>query len=480
LLLFWLPLAFMLQAGPPEGSITGVVVESRKDEDQQQTLLVEVQGEKDSQADEVHLKLPKKSIKTAAAGFMPEGWKLDYGNGLISMSGKSLNLPLYFRIDLGQVTPPVKTDVEVFHEGKRKFKKKGLIILRKPPVRVSDDFTSVLKFPQVISPGDWLWLKPLDFKKTPASGTWKVGGLEAEYIKDKEYYTVTLPTTLEKDTPISLSYTDPYGVDLYLSPKLGYTRVRFFPEESTANITGVSPMVFVKDMICVCGYFPDDASRNGILVDGRSLGAPVSASNHVLVFKLPDDIGPGTHRISGTAGGGFDRLVMKDFEAIQIRGSIDRNKLMRGESTPLRMWVEGTEKVVTIKLTNNTPNIIRLDGGNEQEIEEGALDDEQVFENLFDDVFRDFSGKQLTKTGPGQWNAEFKMVVNKPTLIFGIREDGRNRPDPGHGLRAENPPFLSAGPRRYGGVRRTAPGPEESRTRNHVETEEPAALYRYH
>ena len=44
-----------------------------------------------------------------------------------------------------------------------------------------------------------------------------------------------------------------------------------------------------------------------------------------------------------------------------------------------------------------------------------------------DDHFDDAPTKQLTKTGPGQWNAELNMVVNKPTVIFGIRADGRNR-----------------------------------------------------
>lgn len=587
-LFLWFSVFLILQANPSEGSISGVVVESRKNTEDEQTLLVEVRGEEDARADEIRLKLPKSTLKKASAGKLPSQWQLTTDKNFIKMSGAGLKLPLYFRVDLEDSLPPIKTDVEVYYQGKRKFRQKGVIIKPRPPVRISDDFTSVLKFPPIISPGDYLELKPFDIKLTPLAGTWKIGGEPAEFVEEKQHYRFTLPADLSYKLPLSLSYSDPYGEDLYYTPGLPDIKIISLPVDTTPTFTGVSPIVFVGDLICICGYFPDENSRYGFRSDSRDLGTPVSSSSHVLVYRLPDDIEPGVHHISPPPGTGFESDAAKEIEVIRVRGSIDRNKLLRGESTPLHLRIEGTQKVLNVSLTNKSPKIISLDGGNEQVIptsggednkiekmvqgiapgdfnlrykldltfcpcyedmlKESIEEDTEYFENLFDDafndfrkgreaandaanqqddnlesaklkakealellsrarkkveqgvengdigptaaesfrrfisqyetqaqrvldteeekelivtappepissrpeekphaevtdgwlapsqgvwqdddVFKDFEGKKLTKTGPGQWQAELKMVVGRPTLIFGIREDGRNR-----------------------------------------------------
>jgi len=581
---------FLMHAAAQQGDITGVVVESRADEDGDQTLLVEVRGDENARADDVRLKIPKndaKKIKKTPTGFFPSGWGMTMDEGYLKMSGAGMKLPLHFRIDLGKISAPYKTDVEIYHQGKKKFTKKGVIITKRPPVRISDDFSSLVKFPPVISPGGWVTFKPLDVKKTPPGGTWKVGGEPAEFVEEKQYYKFTLPEKMSLSASISLSYTDPYDVDLYYTGKYPDIRITAYPDLSAPSITGVSEMVLVGDLVCICGYFPDESSRSGFRIDGRDLGAPVSASTNVVVVRLPEDIQPGRHRITADPYAGFDGNTGHEIEVIRVGGSIDRNKLLRGDSTPLRLRVEGTEKVIHLKLTNTTPQIVTLDGGNEQELattggaenkiektvhavspgdfhitykldlsfcpcyestlKDGGGEETEFFENLYDDVFndfrngrdaaneaanrrwdepetaklkarealelfsrarkkleqgiengdigpttaesfrkfiseyesqaqkvldmpdeeelvidteepvssrpeekphavvtdgwlspsqgvwqdddvfKDFSGKQLTKTGPGQWNAELKMVVNRPTLIFGIREDGWNR-----------------------------------------------------
>lgn len=575
-------------AVPPGGDITGVVVESRKDEDNTHALLIEVQGDRDAEADEVRIKIPKTLVDKVSTGLLPEGWTLTPGKGLIAMSGAGVKLPLFIRLDLGQETPPAKTDVTVLNDGKKAFTKKGILIKRLPPVKLSSDFSNILRFPPLVSPGDLLWFKPLDPAKTPVGGTWKVDEKEAEYVEEKEYYSLSLGYDLKLDAKLTLSYTDAYGYDLYSGGLKDIQIVAPLPEGERPYINAVSPMVFVGDLICICGYFPGEATRSGILLDGKSIGGPVSASSHLLVFRLPGEIQPGRHVISGSPGAGFAGLQTKEFEVIRVSGSIDRNKLLRGESTPLRMRIEGTEKVLTVTLTNHTPQIISLEGGNEQDIptsggaentfekmvqgiskgdfrlnynlnlsfcpcteQETQQDsgEEEVFENSFDetfdsfrdardlanesanhkyddlelaklkarealeeftrtrehlqegidngdigpntaesfrrfiseyetqvrkiletpqeetelpvshvpepihsrpedmpravvtdgwlapiqavwqddDVFKDFSGKQLTNTGPGQWNAELKMVVGKSTVIAGIRDDNWNR-----------------------------------------------------
>ena len=50
-----------------------------------------------------------------------------------------------------------------------------------------------------------------------------------------------------------------------------------------------------------------------------------------------------------------------------------------------------------------------------------------VWQDEDKEVFDDKPGKQLTQIDPKSWTAELKMVANRSTLLFGIREDRRNR-----------------------------------------------------
>jgi len=149
------------------GSITGVVVETRQDDDQNPTLLLTVEGTDNAKADEVRVKLPKKVASSAKPGFVPEGWKLNTAKNYLSLTGKSFKVPLYLRLDLGEFKLPKKLDVEVLLNDKRLYLKKGTLIKKLPPVKKSDNFTSVLKLPPSISPGDRLFLQPFDYLKTP-------------------------------------------------------------------------------------------------------------------------------------------------------------------------------------------------------------------------------------------------------------------------------------------------------------------------
>ena len=355
-------------ASQGSGSITGVVIESREDENKQQTLLLTVEGKENAEADEVKLKVPKKLAAAAKQGFSPEGWALKASGNFISLTGSSTRVPLYFRLDLGDYRLPRNLDVEVLNDGKSAFRDKKATVKERPPVTKSSDFTSIVKFPPVISPGDWVFLKPLDLEKTPVGGTWKVGGEKLEYNKVEEQYEWNVSPKLKVGAELSLSYTDRWGADTYYTARYGDLKVDYRWETEYPRITGVTPMVIVGNLICVCGYFPDEKSRNGILLDGKELGPPISASDNTLIFRLPEGTEPGVHTVSGSPTAGYGPDDNRDFEVIRVRGTIDRDKLMRGESTPLRMVVEGTEKVLNISLENETPEIITLEGGNKQVI----------------------------------------------------------------------------------------------------------------
>jgi hypothetical protein len=569
------------------GNVTGVVVASREDDVNGQTLLIEVQGQEGAKSDEVHIDLPEKVLQTVKAGALPQGWNPIQEEGYLKISGQSVNLPFYIRLDLGDTPPPSKLGIEVYHEGNRTYRKKSLKIDSLPPVSLIHDFSSVLRFPPLISPGDLLFFTPMDNEKTPVDGTWEVGETTAEYDYDKARYKLKLGYDLDLGGTIGLKYKDPFEVTLYDTDVLSGTKITFRIEEDSPYISSVSPMAFYQDYFCVCGHFPDDQSRNGILMDGKALGIPVSSSSHVIIHLVPSWAEYGFHDVSGDVNAGYSSETLLWIEVIGIKGSVDRDKLMRGERTPLKLLVEGTDKPLTLKLVNKTPEIVKLEGGPQQELNTSGgspnqlekmvqglargdfnisynLDlpfcpcyenlDERIgkefpeyFENLFDDafndfreardtvneghrlkdfdledsknkakesleifsrarekikrgqengdigpntsstmlryisryeaeaneilkqeeetelpithrpevptrpeepvqsvvtdgwfaptqgvwqgdeVFRDFEGKQLSNTGPGQWNAELKMVAGRPTLIFGIRKDGRFR-----------------------------------------------------
>lgn len=358
----------MAASSAGEDNISGVVIESRKNPDGQHTLLLEITGGKNTTVDEIRLKLPKKKRHSAFAGSLPAQWILNVDKDDILLSGSPVTLPLYLRIDLGKTPPPKKTNLEIIRKGARKYVRKGIIIKYCPPVQVSGDFSALIKFPPAVSPGEWVRFKPLDIKKTPLKGTWKIAGQPAEYTGKKEFYTVTLPGTLAEDSPLSLSYTDPYGVELYYTPELQDVKIILVRESDKTmhTITGVTPIAFVDEFICICGNFSGMDYTNPFRLDDGELQDPVSGSSHVMVYRLPQDLPPGLHRISGDPEAGFDVDSVFTFEAIRVGGSINRKTLNRGESTPLRLWVEGTEKVLTLNLTNNTPHIVSLEGGNRQ------------------------------------------------------------------------------------------------------------------
>ena len=53
---------------------------------------------------------------------------------------------------------------------------------------------------------------------------------------------------------------------------------------------------------------------------------------------------------------------------IAVGASIDSSVLRRRQSTPLRLWIEGTTKPVTMRVWNETPEIVSLNPSNDQEV----------------------------------------------------------------------------------------------------------------
>ncbi|MGH9362375.1 MAG: hypothetical protein ACRD2T_10705, partial [Thermoanaerobaculia bacterium] len=133
-----------------------------------------------------------------------------------------------------------------------------------------------------------------------------------------------------------------------------------------AQITDCQRRVFAGDELCVCGSFPSAETGAALTLDGEPLGQPLSASAGSVRLRIPQTTPPGPHQLGGLPQAGFAAGASCSTTVVAVRGEIDRRRLLRGESTPMRLWIEGTTESLTLRVTNHTPDIISLQGGNDQ------------------------------------------------------------------------------------------------------------------
>ncbi|MGQ0761627.1 MAG: carboxypeptidase-like regulatory domain-containing protein [Acidobacteriota bacterium] len=140
-----------------------------------------------------------------------------------------------------------------------------------------------------------------------------------------------------------------------------------------------TPKLFQGDKLCVCGFFPTLFSRQQLLLDGKRLNHPLSGLTDIVVFK-PQNLAPGKHVITWEVPA-FDSFFNPEpgrlkpsaterveFVVLAARGSIDRDKLRSGQRTEMHLKILGTDEKLPIELTNETPDVIELEGGVKQVI----------------------------------------------------------------------------------------------------------------
>ena len=176
------------------------------------------------------------------------------------------------------------------------------------------------------------------------------------------------PDDLRPGSPISMNYVDAFGDVLVDVPSVPGVEVVAPRGDGEARITDATPRSFAGQLVCVCGSFPGEAAWNGLLLDGQGAGSPGSASGQMVWVQLPAGFAPGEHVFTGTAAAGFPAADRASTLVLQVGGEIDSSKLQRLETTPMRLWVEGTEEPVDLRVRNLTPAIISIDGGDDQTI----------------------------------------------------------------------------------------------------------------
>ncbi|MCI0412933.1 hypothetical protein L0222_09055 [bacterium] len=314
---------------------------------------------------EMRVKLDEKEAEDATAVIVPEGWTARKEKSEIILTGRPIDNEsnAYVRLNFSKAKCPKDAKVTVSRGNQKIFEDK-IEVFRLPRVIVRTVLEDVLTLSPKVSPGEELTFQPLDLTQTPVDGNWMISGTPCRRIESLRY-SVRLPETLKAGDSMSVQYTDPWGeklIDVSAAPD---TRVVDLPEEGKPRIVNCTPRAFIENSLCVCGWFPGN-TYTGILLDGQPVNPFTSTSSQVVHLVVPAAMQPGRHLLTGNSAMGFTAADRAEFLVLGVVGEIDQDKLWKGQSTPMRLWVRGTEEPVELRITNHTPSIIQLEGGDKQ------------------------------------------------------------------------------------------------------------------
>lgn len=206
-----------------------------------------------------------------------------------------------------------------------------------------------------------------------------------------------VPEGLEPGDTLALRYIDAFG-DLVLDvPQVPDVEVVEASGGDQPRITDAMPRSLAGQRACVCGVFPGPDAWNGILLDGEAVGAPVAASSRMAWIQLPAGLAPGEHVFTGAPEPGFPPSDRVATLVLQVSGALDATKLQRLETTPMRLWVDGTEEPVALRVRNLTPGIITLEGGPDQVIRTSGGTPNQL-------------ERTVRGVSPGNFNIQYEMA----------------------------------------------------------------------
>jgi len=345
-----------------------VTLRSRMAEDKSsRTVMVEVQAISGQVVDEVRLELPRNSAENAALLLAPKGWKLERDGHSVRLSGPESSAPLRFSVLVFDVGSFERVNTRVRRQGRDLFSGQLNVSEVARPAKLSTT-TGLLELPALLSPGETIEMKVLDPKRTPPDGQWVIAGASGTGM-EPDRVRVQLPDELRPGQPLRVSYFDSWGEISVDALSVQDVTVSAKAPLPTANprINGCARYAFLGQSVCVCGDFPE-STWSHIKLDGQPAQL-TSASRHVLRVALPDSLTPGRHTISGDSTAGFSEQDKAEVQALRLRGSIDSNALLRGQSTTMRLGVEGTSERMKLTVTNRSPGVVSLPGGNHQELE---------------------------------------------------------------------------------------------------------------
>jgi hypothetical protein len=174
---------------------------------------------------------------------------------------------------------------------------------------------------------------------------------------------LVLPHDLVPGEPLSVRYVDEWGdpwVEVDRVPDVEVVPPQ--AEERPPSIESASSYVVAGDQVCVCGAFqPEDIVAP--FVFGSVAVEAVSVSRNIAWLQTPEGPpGPSLIRSEGARGEASTDLL-------RVRAELDQEHLFSGQSTPLRIVIEGSSRNLPLRITNTTPGVIQVEGGNDQQTE---------------------------------------------------------------------------------------------------------------
>lgn len=368
-----------------QGSISGVVVATRMDAGQRETLLVKTPPALGGRAiDEIRLRVGRDIARGASAAVLPEGWQARADGADLRLAGPAAagDGSLVARFVMPGVSQAAlaalkQARIELLADGDR-LVRADVPVDRRPAVDPDVPLDQVLGLPPVVVAGDTITLKPYDLTLTPYGGTWQIESAD-EAAADPEMsepvagepaadapldysFDLKLGASLGADLKFKVKYTDEWGDVLVEGEAPTLELLPDLPGEG-ASIAGCTDKSFRGRVFCVCGWFPDEAARSRLTIDGAPLGDPLTSSRRVLYFRLPEAIAPGPHTVALAGADGSASI-----EVLELSGQIDQDELLRGQSTPIHITIAGTRDALSLRLVNHAPGSISLEGGDDQVI----------------------------------------------------------------------------------------------------------------
>lgn len=357
-------------------------------------LLLTIDTASREPVDEVRIDLPRRTARAAEPAHLPPGWALTRDGSTLIFQGPATEPPLHLKLDVQGHRVPDRVDFEVHSSGDRVARREGEPVARLPPMSAANSLRGLVVLPPEISPGETIQIRAVDPARTPAGGRWSIGGqvlgpwqppADVDCLQDPirdPIWIFKVPLDWRPGRRVPVTYEDPWGEVVADVPDAGIDIGAGEFEDLNGNgvwdegepvadgspipsITGGSEVVLAGGQACVCGHFPGTEPRNSLLLDGRLLGPPLTASEDALYVDLPESLELGTHTLAGWTGAGFTSQDEWSFQLIQVRGSLDREQLFRGGSTEMHLRIVGTREPVALRIRNRTPEIITLEGGDD-------------------------------------------------------------------------------------------------------------------
>lgn len=140
------------------------------------------------------------------------------------------------------------------------------------------------------------------------------------------------------------------------------------PSAEPSALTACTRLTTAGGTMCACGRFPSESAMSGVRLGDEPV-QKTEANPQRILLRVPETLEPGEHRLYGDSAAGFGPSDVCSFRLVRLTGSLAQDELFRGQGTDLEIRVEGTREPVRVRLVNSTPQIITIEGGDDQVIE---------------------------------------------------------------------------------------------------------------